>query len=287
MSFWRIAARMSPSWSCTRSGMRGVNGGQSRSGRPARVSSARSAMPTRPGTSITSSSPTPSAWRIFLRRSARRARGHGQADHLAAAAALQRGLELAHQVLGLLLDLEVAVAQHPEGAEPEHDVAGEEAVEEHLEQRLERQEPDLPLRARRQPHEARHLRRHRQQRLERGVVGGALELQPHGEAAVGDEREGVRRVDGERRQDREDLLEEVRLHHLEVGALQVARPEDLDALGVHQLAQVAQAFLLAHLQRPGVGVDAAQLLGRRVMPSALGECTPSRTSPRRPATRTE
>ena len=70
MSFWRIAAKMSPSKSCTRSGIRGVNGGQSRSCRPARVSSARSAMPISPGISITSSSPTPSACTIVRRRSA-------------------------------------------------------------------------------------------------------------------------------------------------------------------------------------------------------------------------
>ena len=72
---------------------------------------------------------------------------------------------------------------------PSMRVAGEELAEEDLEQRLERQEADLPLRPVRQPHEARHLRRHRQQRLEHGVVGLAPELQPHGEAAVGDERE--------------------------------------------------------------------------------------------------
>ena len=261
MSFWRIAAKMSPSKSCTRSGMRGVKGGQSRSGRPARVSSARSAMPMRPGISITSPAPTPSACTIGAAQVGGRVGGHGELDHLAAAAALQRGLELAHEVLGLLLDLEVAVAQHAEGAVAEHDVAGEELAEEDLEQRLERQEAGLALGPVGQADEARNLAGDRQQRLEHGVVGVAPELQAHGEAAVGDEGEGVRRVDGERREDREDLVEEVALHELEVGALEVGGAEDLDALVAHELAQDAEAFLLAHHQRAGVGVDAAELVG--------------------------
>jgi hypothetical protein len=84
----------------------------------------------------------------------RRVGGELQPDHLAAAAALQRRLELAHEVLGLLLDLEVAVAQHPERAHAERRVAGEEPVEEDLEQALQRQEADLALRPVRQADEA-------------------------------------------------------------------------------------------------------------------------------------
>ena len=133
-------------------------------------------MPISPGSSTTSSCGDAELVHDGLAQVRRRVGGHRQPDDLAAAPALQRRLELAHQVLGLLLDLEVAVAQHPEGAVAEHDVAGEELAEEHLEQRLERQEADLPLRPVRQPHEARHLRRHRQQRLEHGVVGLAPQL---------------------------------------------------------------------------------------------------------------
>ena len=47
-------------------------------------------------------------------------------DHPAAAAALDRGAEEADQILGLLLDLDVAVADDPEGAAAEQLVAGEE-----------------------------------------------------------------------------------------------------------------------------------------------------------------
>src|SRR3546814_8948381 len=48
-----------------------------------------------------------------------------QPDHRATAAPLQRALELAHEILGLFLHLDVAVAQHPEGAARFHLEAGE------------------------------------------------------------------------------------------------------------------------------------------------------------------
>ena len=46
-----------------------------------------------------------------------------QPDHPAAAAALDRGAEVADQILGFLLDLDVAVAQDPERAAAQHVVA--------------------------------------------------------------------------------------------------------------------------------------------------------------------
>ena len=50
------------------------------------------------------------------------------------------------------------------------------------------------------------------------------------------------------------------LHQLEVGALEVGGGEDIDALVAHELAQDAEAFLLAHHQRPGVAVDQVELV---------------------------
>src|SRR3546814_19729794 len=52
-----------------------------------------------------------------------------QPDHRATAAPLQRALELAHEILGLFLHLDVAVAQHPEGAARFHLEAGEQLIE--------------------------------------------------------------------------------------------------------------------------------------------------------------
>ena len=50
-------------------------------------------------------------------------------DHRAAAAALERGLEQPHQILGLFLDLDVAVADDAERALPLHRVAGKQLAE--------------------------------------------------------------------------------------------------------------------------------------------------------------
>ena len=68
----------------------------------------------------------------------------------------------------------------------------------------------------RQAHEAVDLRRQRQQRHQRALVVLALQLEDRREAAVRDERERMRRIDGERCQDREDLVDEILL---EPGAL--------------------------------------------------------------------
>ena len=70
-----------------------------------------------------------------------------QPDHPAAAAALDRGAEVADQVLGLLLDLDVAVADDPEGAAAEHLIAGEQITDLAPDQRLERDVARLRRRA--------------------------------------------------------------------------------------------------------------------------------------------
>ena len=64
----------------------------------------------------TPSSPTSSSSTTNFFSRARHRRFDLEADHVAAAAALQRRLVRAHQILGFLLDLDVAVAQHAEGA---------------------------------------------------------------------------------------------------------------------------------------------------------------------------
>ena len=53
-------------------------------------------------------------------------------------------LELAHQILGLFLDLDVAVADQPEGALPRHRVAGKQLADEHHRDVLERDEARAP-----------------------------------------------------------------------------------------------------------------------------------------------
>ena len=68
MSFCRIAANMSPSKSCTRSGTRGLNGGHNRSGLASSTSSPKSATPIKPSTSTTASSVTCNSFMIMVRK---------------------------------------------------------------------------------------------------------------------------------------------------------------------------------------------------------------------------
>ena len=53
--------------------------------------------------------------------------------------------EQPHEILGLLLDLDVTVAQHPESALAAHPVAGEQARHEDADHRLEPDEADRLL----------------------------------------------------------------------------------------------------------------------------------------------
>ena len=59
--------------------------------------------------------------------------------HLAPPAPLERHLEFAHQILGLFLDFQIAVAQHPEAAMRNPPVAWEQAVEIHQQELFQRQ----------------------------------------------------------------------------------------------------------------------------------------------------
>ena len=116
-------------------------------------------------------------------------------DRDAAAAALQRGLVGADQVLGLFLELHVGVADQPERALPGHAEAGEQPVEEQPDQIIQQHEPDRLAARARQPDEALDLAGQRQQRPHALPVLLAQQQQSHHEAHVGDERERMRRVD--------------------------------------------------------------------------------------------
>ena len=127
---------------------------------------------------------------------------HRRAEPAAQQLLLQRG----EQVLGVvLLDLEVLVAGDPEGVHAEHLHAGEQPLEVLGDDVLERHEPLVA-----DGHEPREDRRH----LDPGEVllAGLRVAHQHGEVErqPGDVRERVRRVDGQRRQHREDpLLEQL------------------------------------------------------------------------------
>ena len=130
------------------------------------------------------------------------------ADHRTAAAALQRRLEQAHQILGLFLDLDIAVADDAERAGALDLVSGEQLADEQADRLLDRDEADQALRS-----GSRMKRfsadRQAQQRHHLLLVLAVCELQRDREAEIGNERERVRRVDRQRRQHREHLLEEM------------------------------------------------------------------------------
>ena len=98
--------------------------------------------------------------------------------------------------------------------------------------------------ARGQPDEAVDLAGHANERVHRLAVGNPRQMQCHGKAEARDKREGVRRIDGERRQQREDVVEEVILDPGALGLGDVA-PVDEDNADLGQGgAQIAPDRLL-------------------------------------------
>src|SRR5262249_15454091 len=151
----------------------------------------------------------------------------------------QCSLEQTHQILGFLLELDVAVADDAEAALPLYGVSGEELPDEQAGRILERDQP-LPAAVRiGQADETVDLHWHADQSVHAAAVADARELQRDAEAEIGNERERMRRVDRERRQHREDVIEEV---ILEPGALrlgEITAVDQDDALLAQVLAQRA------------------------------------------------
>ena len=210
----------------------------------------------------------------------RRHRGiHVEMDHHAAAAALERGLVGAHKILGLLLELDVGVADHPEHALAADMEAGEQPVEEHSDQILENHEAGLMRRgqatvaARRQPYEALDLAgQHDQPGHDMALVVIAQQPEHQPQAHVGDERERMRRIDRQRRQDRKDPFHEA---GLEPGAILVVErvdAEHVDADRAQAGAELLPDALLVGEQGAGALRHRGELLRRRAaVGRALGE----------------
>ena len=123
----------------------------------------------------------------------------------------------------------------------------------------------------RQPDEALDLVRHADQRVHRLAVAGAGELQRDGEAEIGDERERMRRIDRERRQQREDLPQEMILAARSFPCLVTSGPSTSTMPCCGELdAQLAPARLLVAGERRDRLGDARELLGRREPVGASG-----------------
>ena len=142
-------------------------------------------------------------------------------------AAQQLLLQRLQEVLGVvLLDLEVLVAGDPEGVRLEHLHAREQPLEVLADDVLERHEPLVAQR-----HEAVEDRRHLDPREVLGAGLGVAHEHGEVEREPGDVGERVGRVDGQRRQHREDPVLEQPLGHLLLVAVEVGPADQPDVLG--------------------------------------------------------
>ena len=192
-------------------------------------------------------------------------------DHRSVPPPLQRGLEQAHQVLGLFLDLEFGVADDAEGALTFDGIAGKQSADEEAGCLFERDQAHHPILARGKADEAVDLAGHADQRVHRLAVGDARKLQRHGEAEARNEREGMGRIDRKRRQQREDVVEEVILDPAALAPGDVAPVDQHDAGIGEKVAQVApDRLLIGGELRDGL-VDQDELFrGRHSVRAALG-----------------
>ena len=185
-------------------------------------------------------------------------------DHRPAAAALERGLEQPHQIFGLFQDLELGVADDAKRPYPLHGIAGEQLADEQAGHAFDRDQAHFAaVSGLRQAHEPLKAVRQANERIHRLAVLGARQLQGDREAEIGNERERVRRVDGERGQQREDMGEEI---VFKPGALRLGDVRAVDqhdtGLGKRgtQLTPLLLLILDQHHHRLG---DPHQLLGGR------------------------
>ena len=185
-------------------------------------------------------------------------------DDAAAAAALEQRFEQQHQIFGFFLDFDVAVAQDAEHAPARHVVAGEELVEIKRDDMFQRNEAgDLAV-----------VSGSRMKRCSCGGTGIRAEnsllsravgqRQGDGEAEIGNEGKGMRRIDGERRQNRKNLLAELGVEQGAVAVVQFLAGDDSDAF-LAQLLVAASPRCIADRRSAGARglVDLGELLGGR------------------------
>ena len=258
MSFSLIAAKQSPPCSRMRSGKRGSKAANLRSGRSSSTSCdevGHAEEAARLGGDRVAASRPPG-------RTLDQAVGHVglelEPNHPSAPSALDRGAEIADQILGFLLDLDVAVAEHPKRAAAQDMVFGEQIIGLAADQGLER---DVPRLVAGQADEAGQARRDHQQLA--NDCPPFLQFEDQAQPAVGDERERVRGVDRLRRQDREDLFAEMLVEPgLRALVERIVADHRHACFGERRLQFRPDLVLTGH-QPVGLDVDRRELLGRR------------------------
>ena len=187
-----------------------------------------------------------------------------KADDGAATATFQGGFEQANQIFRLFLDLQFGVPDDAERALPLDGVAGEQPVDEQAGGAFKRDQPDgVVLARRRQPQKPVDLAGHADQRIHRLAVGGPRELKSYREAEARNERKRVRRIDGERRQQREDIVEKVIRDPRPLGLGDVLAVDQDDSDLGQYIAQIPPDRLLVVCEVGNGLVDERKLFGRR------------------------
>src|SRR3984893_6759422 len=123
-------------------------------------------------------------------------------DRVAAPTSFECRLVKTDEILGLLLDLDLAVAQQSEDALRDDRETRKQVIQEQRDHLFDRQEPDPGSG---QTNESVDRGRDQGQRLQPNTIADPLELQRQSKAAIGDKRERMSRINRERRQDRKDL----------------------------------------------------------------------------------
>src|SRR6185503_16550346 len=110
-----------------------------------------------------------------------------ESDHRSETPALQRRLEQPDQILGLFLDLDIAVADDAETALPLHRIAGEQPPDEQASGMLERDEARAAVLGVRQANETVDDARDTDQRVHAASIARARKVHRNSEAEIGDE----------------------------------------------------------------------------------------------------
>jgi hypothetical protein len=184
-------------------------------------------------------------------------------DHRSASAPLEHRLELAHQVFRLFLDFDFGVADDAEGALSLDRITRKQATDEQARGLFEGDHPRRRRAVRaRQADEPFDLVGNADQRVHRLAVADPRQLQRDGETEIGNEGKRMCRIDRERRQQWENLAQEIVLEPGLFLLAHVGPVDQHDALLGQHLAQLAPALLLIARQHGNSLADAGELFGR-------------------------
>jgi len=198
-----------------------------------------------------------------------------EADHRSPPPPLQRGFEQPDQVFRLFLDFKLGIPDNAKGALALDGIAGEQPADEQTGGLLQRNQPHRAVLAGGQADEAVDLAGHANERVHRLAVGDPRQVQRDGESEARDKRERMRRIDRQRRQQRENIVEEMILDPAPLGLGDIAAIDENDPHFGQDAAQIAPDRLLVAGEFRNRLVDQDKLLGGgQPVGTALGDALP-------------